>query len=466
MKNSGKLGFVLAIGAILTIAAAAYCQIFYSENITPTSSSAIGTLGRFQAASRVRIRAAAANTVYVRFSRDYLADGDFEDSVRNETNPSVAVANPQLSAGFIDAWDSSSNLLTWGWTENTVTIEPETINELYGYSSLRFDSDAVTQLILNNDLEDVTGDNFASWTENVNAGTGTITSEETDVYDAAESAELTGGSAHVDFTSANTTVTASTNYVFSVWGDVAAAGDLLDIRIREATGGTDYLQSNGTWAAGEADFCNATFDEGTAATFTQCLIEFTTDPGITALTVSANVDVSGDIGRVDAFTLHVKDNTVNIQTTAQFQLCDTTASNYMLQFSTAVPASRLSARVEYAIINPGTAAPLVPRYWTGSAWSATETWISATYPGVTASITRQYFQADTSDCHTVQVRIRPETLGDGEDLYLDKVFLIEAARAGQGILQGIEPTELQMAFSGRFSAIATSSTVVNIAAIQ
>lgn len=468
-----------AMGILTLLAAFAYAQSFYSENVTAGSTTtAVPTLSNFNATRQVRITVTAAdNAVYVRYAPDLLPDGDFEDSVINESasTPGTPQVNPNVwvlqgGQGYRDAWDDSDNLLTWGWTENTVTIEEETTSEIYGLSSLRFESSGVAQLIANEDFELLTGDDFNSWTENVNAGTGTITSIETGMYDGLEAAELTGGSAHVDLTGANTTVAASTSYVLSVWGDITAAGDLLDIRIREATGGTDYLQANGTWSAAEADFCNATFDDGANGTYTHCLIEFTTDTGITALTISANVDVSADVGRVDGFSLHVDDNTVNVQATSQIRINDTTADSYVCQF-TQDAAATSSARAEYAIVDPtdsDTGTNGIQPYWyTGSAWSTTETWLSSAY-AATATAQRGYFEARVNTGHPVQLRIRPETLGENEDLFVDKAFCVATARAGIGILfDDILSEIVETRGSGRFTVVDDGSgTIVNFAAIQ
>src|SRR3972149_6101757 len=220
-----------ALVVAVAIASLATAQVFYSENVTAgASGAAVPTLSNWASASRVRVTMLTADAgLYVRFFRDLLVNADFEAVLRAETTPATAVPDP-ITEGFPDAWDDSDNLLTWGWTEGTVTVEEETTNEIYGRSSLRFESSAVTQMLLNEDLEAVAADNFTNWVENVNAGTGTITSEETDVYDGAESAELTGGTAHVDFTSDTPVVVPSTAYVLSVWGDIAAAGGLLGIR--------------------------------------------------------------------------------------------------------------------------------------------------------------------------------------------------------------------------------------------
>src|SRR3990172_2844111 len=473
MKRFLALVGVVAIASLAAVqiyyndACLVAAQVFYSENVTAgASGAAVPTLSNWASARAVRVTMLTADAgLYVRFFRDLLVNGDFEDVQRVETTPATAVPDP-ITEGFPDAWDDSDNLLTWGWTEGTVTVEEETTNEIYGRSSLRFESSAVTQMLLNEDLEAVAADNFTNWVENVNAGTGTITSEETDIYDGAESAELTGGTAHVDFTSDTTVVVASTAYVLSVWGDIAAAGDLLDIRVREATGGTDFLQADGTWAAGEIDFCNAVFDDAAAATFTHCVIEFTTDVGITGITVSANVDVAADVGRVDAFSLHAKDNTIRINAVSRVTINDTVADSYVCAF-TQDAAAASSARAEYAIVNYGTDAPLVPRYYTGTAWSATETWISSAY-AATATQQRAYFEADTSDGHYFEFRIRPETMGDNEDLYIDKAFCTATARAGVGVLlAGVGSWfEFNIVNPGRFTVMGASATVVNFTALE
>lgn len=457
-----------AIVSVLAIASLVFGASFYSENVTGgAAGAATVTLSNFAAASQVRVEAYTTGAVYVKYAPDMLVNGDFEDSFIAGTLGTTGVAI-EPTVGYPDAWDDSDNLLTWGWTENTVTIEEETTNEIYDRSSLRFESSGVAQLIANDDLELLSGDNFTSWTENVNGGSGTITSIETGMYELLEAAELTGGTAHVDLESATTVVVAGTAYVLSVWGDVTAAGDLLDIRVQEVTGGSNFLQTNGTWAAGEADVCTSTvFDEGTNGTYTQCVVEFTTAAGITGLLFEAAVDVSADVGRVDGWSLHVKDNTVVIQATSKLPIFDTAVDGYVCAF-TQDAASTASARVEYAIISPSVANPIVKRYYTGSAWTNTETWISSAY-NATATQTRAYFEADSTDGHFLQFRIRPETMGNVEDIYIDKVFCTEVVRlAGDGMLLGIAGDSYVFDIEqpgGRFSVIG-SGIIVNFTAIK
>lgn len=443
--------------ATLLTAAYALAQVFYSENVTAgVAGASVPTLSNFAGARSVTVTPTAANTVYVRYSRDYLLDGDFEDAVQADT------PDPVAGQGFLDSWDANGTLTSWGFTENTVLIEKETTNAIYNGSSLRFDAGSVSQLIANEDFELATGDDFDDWTENVNAGTGTIESDEASPYDGTIDAKLTGGTAHVDLSSATVTVTASTDYVLSVWGYVGAADDMIDVRVQEATGGTDYLQADGTWDAAEVDHCEPTFDNSTT-TYQQCVVEFTTDTGITGLTISVHADVSGDIGFIDGFSLHVKDSTVQIQATSRIRIYDTNTGAYTLAFTQDSVATG-SARVEYAIIDPNDNATRY--YYTGSAWTTTETWISSAYAG-TATQTLDYFEARVATGHYVQIRIRPETLGEDEDIYLDKVFVVAAARAGTSVLINTTPTTFDTWYPGRFSVYDDgSSTVVNFAASQ
>jgi len=458
--------------AFLALAATlAYAQIFYVENVVAgAAGAAVPTLSNFAAARAVTINTAdATNTVYVRFDRDYLLDGEFEDSVQDiqaADDPRSAGEDPVLGAGHTDAWDEDGELLTWGYTEVAADadIEVETTNVLYGYSSLRFDAEDMVQLVANEDFEAATGDDFTSWTENVNAGSGTIESDEVGPYEGTIDALLTGGSAHVDLTSATITVTASTEYVLSIWGHNAAADDVCVARVQEATGGTDYLQADGSWAAGEVDLGEATFDDSTTV-YQQYVNTFTTDTGITGITVSLHADVTGDICSFDAVSLHIQPTT-EITAISKVKLYDTVANSYVLSLATDAGATG-SARLEIQISDPGTAAPLVPQYYTGSAWSATETWISVPY---TATLARTHvaFEARTATGHFVVVRIRPEVLGEDEDIYLDAVMLTGAALSTNAFLLSSTPLRVEIApGGGRFSVSDDGSgTIVSFAAEQ
>jgi len=127
-----------------------------------------------------------------------------------------------------------------------------------------------------------------------------------------------------------------------------------------------------------------------------------------------------------------------------------------------------SARVEYAIIDPDDANPRTPYYYTGSSWTTTETWISSAYTATNAQ-TRAYFEAREADGHPLQFRIRPETMGENEDIYIDKVFCTATARAGVGVLFAAagDSVIFDLLHPGRFTAIDNGgSTVVNFAALQ
>ena len=426
---------------------------FYGESITSTSTPST-TEKQFSSGS-VRITSATtSNPVYVRFSKDFLRGGNFEDTALAPSSSYLdECGDTGTSFNSTGPWFANGSATT-----STLACAVSTAGHGNGILTL---TDAGSELIADEGLETVAGDDWTSWTENVNSGSGTIAEEGTIIVAGSASAKLTGGSAHVDFTSATITVTASTEYVLSVWGYLGASGDLLDVRVREATGGTDFLQADGSWAASEVDFCTATFTDGS---WTQCVVRFTTDTGITGITVSANVDVSGDIGYVDNWALMATSDEQIFQLGTD-KINRTVADSYQLCFEWY--GSTGDQVIEYAIIDPdiyADEASLAPQYYTGSAWTTTETWLA---PTAASSITTVCapFEARSAVGHFVQVKFRPKTFGtDGTDvIYLDTIRLNEAASTADGALLTVEALEYEITSPGRFSVVSASSTLVNFA---
>src|SRR3989304_4482048 len=95
-------------------------QVFYSENVTAgASGAAVPTLSNWASASRVRVTMLTADAgLYVRFFRDLLVNGDFEDFLRADPTPVTWDPDPFIEESPATR-DGSRTLLSWGWTEGT-----------------------------------------------------------------------------------------------------------------------------------------------------------------------------------------------------------------------------------------------------------------------------------------------------------------------------------------------------------
>lgn len=400
--------------AFLAMATLVFAQPYQYESVSLNTTAAVAAYRGDADIVRVATVDDGSGLVRVRFSPDMLADDQFEDA----------------NGPGLDVWDPNDALTNpWFQSEDVVTIEKYTAAPIYGLASAAFDTSSVTEMGTNMNLDTYSG-GFTGWTEEVNAGSGTITEGTTSEHtDGGSEAVLTGGSAHVDF-SQTFTVVASTEYVLSVWMREGDSSDLCDVRVQESTGGTDFLQADGTWAAGEVDVLTSS---GTS--YDQYYIRFTTDSGITGIEVFFAADVSGDVCGIDDVKLQLASDTY-IQQNSQLQINKTTADSYILAFTHY--STGTDGFLEYAIVyKPDHDSNI--NYYTGSAWSTTETWTEVQNA---TSATRVFvpFEANSTTAHPVTVRFRHGGGGD-EDIYIDGVALVETATANDALVTIEEPFE-------------------------
>jgi len=390
---------------------------------------------------------------FVKFSKDYILDGDFE----NDPRDGIAPYDNSVSPANKDMWDSDGALQgSWTQSEGTGGSVEVTTTELFGEDSLLFDASggtAVVEMGTNMVLDtDLTG-----WTVNVNAGSGTGASSGAAPLHTAggEKLLITGGSAHVDVTQA-VAVVAATEYFVTFWWTEAAGDDLCDFRIQESTGGTDYLQANGTWAAGAVDI--VTTDGDSSAAYEHGVVTFTTDTGITGVTLWFAADVTGDICSVDDVSMALAPGTF-IQTTTMFPVLDTAADSYAIVANHQDGGTDSVLQVQLIDAETGSADPTT-LYWDGTSdWTSTETWVSCTNANVTTTQCIETFLAHdaalTTD-HRVRVKFRA-LMGTAEDITLDNVFLVETTTVNENIpLIGVGGSgdaieiELEQGVKGRF----------------
>lgn len=376
----------------------------------------------------------------VKWSRDYLPDGDFEDDPRTSTAP----YNNSVSPANRDQWDDDGALRDgWSQTEGAGGSIEVTSTELFGEESLLFDASggtAVVEIGSNFNLDTYSG-GFTGWTEDVNSGSGTVTEGTTSEHTSGGSeAILTGGSAHVDLEQA-VTVVASTEYVLTAWMREGDASDLCDMRVQESTGGTDWLQADGTWAASEVDIATSS---GTS--YAQSVVTFTTDTGITGIRISFSADVSGDVCGIDDVSLALAPGTF-IQASTLFPVLDTASDSYAVvaNHQDGGTDSILQMQLRDAETCTGDSTCL---YWDGSSdWTTTETWINCSNVGTTTTQCIETFAAHdaalTAD-HRVIVRLRA-AMGTSEDVTLDGAFMVETVTHGtEGVLLvGLEASAQQ-----------------------
>jgi hypothetical protein len=431
-------------------------QPYASEDIATSTTVAVSA-NKYPAGTVLRLLAlSASNPPRVRVSRDYLRDSDLEDYTSTSAPPS------DVFQSSIDSWDGDGALQApWAQTESgAITIEKETTSPLFGDSSLRFEASAVAALGSNMNLDTATGDDFGNWTEEVNAGTGTIEAEATTVHTAAgKAAKMTGGDAHVDFTSDAITTTAAATYVLTVWGRLGAAGDLLDVRVKNNAG--NFLQTDGTWAAGEVDFGNSAFvDTG----YQQFTLKFTTAAATTSVTIFFAVDVSADIGYVDDVTLALDPSGSFARQNTYLNLTSNTADVYTLVFNH--KEADTDSVLEYAIFDDNDGHLTTKFWWTGSAWSSTETWNGVTNNTSSTKVTETFTGRTANLPHLVQIRFRVRAAANAGDILVDRVSIVNTALTTDSLLY-LTPDYITLKEPGRVVAINGSSTnTVNVTAFK
>lgn len=411
--------------------------------------------------------------VQIRWSPDYLKDGDFEDSLADQDSDQMPVSGTWTHGE--DVWNDAGALIgPWGMTEAAGGSVELTATELFGDTSLLFDASggtAVVELGANFNLDTYSG-GFTSWTEDVNAGTGTITEGTASPHTAAGSyAILTGGNAHVDFEQV-ITVVASTRYFITFWWQEGASDDLCDFRIQESTGGTDWLAAAptayaSTWAAGEADV--ATTDGDSSAAFEQQIITFVTDAGITAIRVSFSSDVSADVCNIDDIGMALLPDTF-IETRSNKNLSTIpglTTGGYTLAFSHSDGGT--DSALQYRIQDASLVSGDTEQYYTGSAWSTTETWLTAVNVGTTSTVLLDLFEARTESLsgHGIILRFRA-LMGTSEDITLDNISITETALVADMLLGGSTSGNAVIFLDvphgkGRFGVISAGAIGVNFA---
>lgn len=446
---------LLALAALLGVAALARAGVIvYSENISAAATSA-SSLRRIHggATSRLAIAGTAQNNLRARFSRDYLPDDEFEQGV----------------AGFADVWDDSNNLRAsgpWGGVESGApTLERETTNAISNTSSVRFENSAVTALGSNMDLETWVGDDAANWTE-VQGGTATVTSEEVVVMTGStESAALTGGTGAAEIVTDSIAVTPGSTYVINAWGRLGAAADLMDLWVREVTGGDQYLADPNTWQVASSNNCRSVWSD--AAAFLQCSVgPFTIRAGVTAIEIRARVSVSGDIGYLDNVRISAFSTTeLFASTTANLTLTGATA--YTLGFSH--NEGNFNNRLRYSISNRAGAGGAA-RWWddAAGAWTATETWNEVTNVTANTDSAVSFGGDSTATGVNRAVMLRFQEYGNSQtDVILDRVFIHETAAGADPAVVLNQALELVAPYPGRWAVIASGgATTVSLAEIQ
>jgi hypothetical protein len=395
--------------------------------------------------------------VTVRYSRDYLYDSNFEEGSggRAGTGERGSEAYGQI---IRDVWNDDTELYD-GWQQyedGSVTIEQEETNELYGDTSVRFEGSGVTALGTGMALDTVAGNDFTGWTETGSVGANTTLEHTAD----GTCASLIGGTngVNADLTSDQITVVPSTDYTLSVWGRLENAGDELAIRVFDSSG--NYVTDSG-WSATESDVCAAAFE---VDEWRQCVVNFTTGASVVSLTVSAHVDGENDQAYVDDFALSATDATF-IQARGRYSLDKTSVETaYILGFSHAGEGT--DSVLQYAIIDSSTTA--TPYYWDreDDGWTTTETWHNVLSAKVATVAEEEliYFWANANSTlpHTFQVRFRMAGAGTSEDIYLDRVFVVEAAGEEDVAVVLESPLTFEVLHPGRLVAFAIANTTVSV----
>jgi hypothetical protein len=446
--------FAVASALILT-ASFAYAQILgipvFSQSLTAAAVGSSVVSYEVLPQQVVSFRVSAENATTARFSPDYLRDGSFEDRRDGLATTPISPTSAKLKwggRGATDNWtcttcDQTDDTLGGLWTISEAAndidfdqaITTAQVQLAGGYpadgtpgskvSLLLETGDMVAQLGTNQDLDTYSG-GFTGWTENVNGGTGTITEGTTLEHTAGGSeAILTGGSAHVDL-SFTYTVTASTEYVVTFWARAADSSDLCDFRVQESTGGTDFLQADGTWDAAEVDFVTA---DATGTAYLQYTAKFTTDAGITGIDLFYSADVSGDVCGIDDTGITLASASYIEQDTDPGRLFGSTGTaDYVLGFIHQEADTNSILEYQLRDNTPGVANAA---YWTGSAWSATETWIQVTN-NTSATRVLDYFGANAGVAlpHQITLSFRVYAAITEGDITLDDVFIVEASLAG------------------------------------
>jgi len=472
---------IMFLGAALAVSAFAWAQWgppVFSENLLAAPASVVSDSQFTDGYLRVLASAYAdpiypdenypADLVTIRYSRDFLYDSNFEEGTGGAAGTGER-GSEEYGQIIRDVWNSDTELYdAWQqYEDGSVTIEQEETNELYGDTSVRFEGSGVTALGTNMALDTVTVHDFTGWTE-----AGTITAETTIEHTAAGTAarlealsDSAGGEQpDADLTSDLISVSGSTDYILTVWGRLGAVGDVLDIRIYDAAN-QDYYTTSDAWSSSESDLCNDQFE---VDAWNQCIIVFTTQATTSVLQVSAHVDVEGDIAYVDDFALCAVDTTF-IQARGRYTLSRTSVeTGYILGFDYAGEGT--DSVLQYAIIDSSTTA--TPYYWNGDSdgWTTTETWNSVDSAVVATNAEQElvYFYANTNSTlpHTFQVRFRMAGAGTSEDIYLDRVFVVEAAGPDDLPVNIDQPVFFEVKHPGRVVAYALTSTTVNAAQLR
>lgn len=407
---------------------------------------------------------------FVRFSRDYLSDSDFEENPRTAHEPYGNVVSPASH----DQWDDNGALDdAWGQTEGAGGGIEFTTTQLFGEESLLFDASApnggtaVAQMGAN---MDITTD-LTSWTVSSPGSGTTAVSSTTPHTSGGEKILMTGGDQHEDITQAITTV-ALTEYFVTWWWQEGASDDLCDLRIQESTGGSQWLLTSsvaGVWQAGEADV--VTTDGDSSAAYEQGFIQFTTQASITAITIHFAADVTGDLCSIDDVSMALVPVT-EIRTITLFPVLDTGADSYAIvaNHQDGGTDSRLQVQLLDAETCTGDSACL---YWDGTSdWVTTETWVTLANVGTTTTQGIETFLAHDAALtvdHRLQVRFRA-LMGTAEDITLDNVFLVETATVDADIAMFAEDSigvlgeilvTVPADVRGRFTVIGTGAIGVH-----
>lgn len=163
----------------------------------------------------------------------------------------------------------------------------------------------------------------------------------------------------------------------------------------------------------------------------------------------------------------VEDTAAVVSQVVARPLTDVTANSYLLSFD---HLDGTGAQFEFAIIHHDLQADdsVTLEYYTGSAWTATETWISVAN-STTEARTQQEFEANTltvaASIPTYEVRFRTLAVGSSGNNYLDKVILVESALDTDTFVSTV-PSVFRVMGPGRVVVRADSATVINISGLE
>jgi hypothetical protein len=460
--------FAIALG-LVGLAAVAAAQVLgvprFSQSLTAAAVGSSVVSYELDADEHVTFRVSGENVTTARFSKAFLYDGSFEDRRDALASTPISPTAAQLKwggRGTEDNWtcstcDQTDDTLGGPWTiseaANDVDFDQAITTARVGLGrgvpgskvSLLMEVSGIDGNLSETDsemaFEDWTATDPDGWTT-TEGGDGSVTEDTTNEHTAGGSAAIvTAGSGGEESSVANAiTVTAEAEYTVVVWTK-AGTGDDCAIRIQESGVGAEYLTSAGAWQAGAADWST-----DSTTTWNMDYIFFTVETGETEITLTYAADDASDVCNIDDVTITLQTESYIEQDTLDTNLFGSTGTaDYVFGFIHSDGGTDSLLQYQLRDNTPGVAGSA---YWTGSAWSATETWITAPNVGTTATRVLDYFGANDGVTlpHSITVSFRVQAAGTEEDITIDDVFIAESSLAGDLPIDAVTVIDRNWAF--------------------